>query len=161
MYAFTKLSPESKSFINGVPRIDPGNLIAIALAKAVSRLLPRPTAELADPKAHYADNLRAEARILIGEVNELAVIDIALAVEYTGVFWQVAYETIYPRERIYSSPNHKPEAVFFGYSSVISPELFEKIETCGELLVTYTNGFTQVLKDLRCVEQTELPKATD
>jgi hypothetical protein len=162
MYALTKLSPESRAFISGLPRIDSGNLLAVSLAKAVSRLLPRPTAELAEPKTHYADNLRAQARLLIGEVNELAVVDIALTCEYTCTFWQVAYETIYPRERIYASPNHKPEAVFFGYATAISPTLFELIESCGEVLTTYTNGFTQVLKDLRGVEQVaELPKATD
>ena len=160
MYAFTKLTPESKSFIAGLPRIDTGNLLAIGLAKAISRLLPRPTSELTDPKSHYAENLRAQARMLIGDVNELAVVDVMLTCEYTCVFWQVAYETIYPRERIYPSPNHKPEAVFFGYASAISPELFLQIEACGDLLTTYANGFTQILKDIKAVEQ-ETTKATD
>lgn len=155
MYTSSKLSNETKSFIQNIPQISKNSqeVVAVALAKAVANELPLPSAPVESAVEFYLNTTYMNTRTLISAVNELAVVDLTRVQELVKTFWLVRYNVLFPRKKLFQTNQIVSESHFFGFSSILSPTETLFIQENSQLLILLTNGFTSLITDITVSEE--------
>ncbi len=156
MYTSSKLSNETKSFIQNIPQISKSSqeVVANALAKAVANELPLPSAPVESPVDFYLNTTYANTRELISAVNELVVVDLARVQELIKTFWLIRYNILFPRKKLFVINQMLTESHFFGYSSLLSPKDIEFIQQNSQLLILIANGFATMIAEMTVSDET-------
>lgn len=154
MYNLAKLSDASNQFIQSLSSVAAGNseLVAMAVARAVSAILPLPSAELKVPGDYYTSDVLIKAREHVSTISDLISFDTTRAFELTKTFWSVRYKAAFPSNEIYSTFNQGTESEFLGFGSVLaeSDVLFIKANT--QKLISFYNSIALIFKEIYCLE---------
>lgn len=154
MYTSSKLSSETKSFIQAIPQISKSSqeVVAVALAKVVANELPLPSAPVESAMDFYLTTTYANTRELISAINELVVVDLARIQELVKTFWLVRYNILFPRKKLFQTNQIVSESHFFGFSSLLSPTDAIFIQQNSLLLIQLSNGFAQMIEEMNTNE---------
>ena len=149
MYSSIRVSDQTRSFLNrariGFP--DEGKVIALALARAVVDRLPLPTSPVEDSSIYYTGQAEGLAQELIGNVNEVFVIDTNQALTFTRELWRAKYRILFPQGPLFDSSACQI-AAFLGLSSSLSEEFVKLTQTHVTRLTLLANGFADALRDI-------------
>ncbi len=154
MYSSSKLSNETKSFIQAIPQISKSSqeVVATALAKVVANELPLPSAPVESAVEFYLSTTYANTRELISAINELVVVDLTRVQELVKTFWLIRYNILFPRKKLFQTNQILSESHFFGFSSLLSPTDAIFIQQNSLLLIQLANGFAAMVSEMNCVE---------
>ena len=150
MYSSSKLSNETKSFIQNIPQISKSSqeVVAVALAKVVANELPLPSAPVESAVEFYLSTTYANTRELISAINELVVVDLTRIQELVKTFWLVRYNILFPRKKLFQTNQVVSESHFFGFSSLLSPTDAVFIQQNSQLLILLANGFAALVAEM-------------
>lgn len=154
MFSSSKLSNETKSFIQNIPQISKSSqeVVAVALAKVVANELPLPSAPVESAVEFYLNTTYANTRELISAINELVVVDLTRVQELVKTFWLIRYNILFPRKKLFQTNQVVSESHFFGFSSLLSPTDALFIQQNSQLLIQLSNGFAQMIEEMITIE---------
>lgn len=111
--------------------------VAIGYACACNSLLP--TSQLDDAEAHYSISVEPFAKRVISVLNEVSVIDTAMALDFARKFWLLRYEAVHKCPRMDMLPGDFFGSVF-GVPKFFSPETTEFVNAQSSNIATvYTH----------------------
>lgn len=93
--------------------------IAIGYACACNSILP--TSEVENADQHYTLNVEPFAKRVISALNEVSVLDSALALDFARKYWLLRYEAVHKCPRMDMIPGDFFSSVF-GVAKFFSPE---------------------------------------
>lgn len=96
--------------------------IAIGYACACNSVLP--SSEVDDAETHYRMTVEQFSKRVISALNEVTVVDTAMALEFARKFWLLRYEAVHKCPRMDQIPGNFFCSVF-GVPKFFSPELIE------------------------------------
>lgn len=154
MYNASKLSSETKNFLQNIQLTAKSNqeVIMMALAKSIANALQMPSSPVENPSEFYLHTTFQNMRNTLSHVNELVVVDLARAQDLIKTFWLIRYNILYPRKKLFVTNAIKSESHFFGFSSLLSPTDATFIQENTLVLVTIANGFSQMIDEINIVE---------
>lgn len=154
MYNASKLSSETKNFLQNIQLTSKGNqeIIMMALSKAVANELVLPSSPVENVSEFYLHTTYTNVRNTISHINELVVVDVNRAQELIKTFWLIRYNILFPRKRLFLSNAVKSESHFFGFSSLLSPADAIFIQENTMTLLPVCNGFSQMIDEINIVE---------
>ena len=158
MFNVSKLSNETKNFIQNVPTISKNNqeVLAMAISKVVANELVLPSSPVDNAIDFYLHTTYAGAREIISCINELVVVDINRVQELVKTFWLVRYNILFPRKKLYLTNQIASESHFFGFSSLLSPTDAVFIQVNTFTLLTLANGFSQMVSEMGVSETADV-----
>ena len=154
MYNISKLSNESKNFLQNLPLTSKSNqeVILTALAKVISSELTLPSTPVENVSSFYLQTIYSNVRDTISFMNEMVIVDVNRLQELVKVFWLVRYNLLYPRKKLFVVNTIVTEAHFFGFSSLLSVEMTNFIQTNTPVLIEVANGFSKIVSELNETE---------
>ena len=154
MFNVSKLSNETKKFIQNIPAVSKNNqeVLAMAVSKVIANELVLPSSPVENPIDFYLYTTYTGAREVISCINELVVIDINRVQELVKTFWLVRYNILFPRKKLYLTNQIASESHFFGFSSLLSPTDAVFIQVNTFTLLTLANGFAQMVSEMGVTE---------
>lgn len=157
--SMAKLSGLSQEFITTVRggTREKNAIVALACARAVLDRLQMPSAPVENSVEYFTTQYKEQIATLIGEINEMCVIDFEQAIDFINTLWKMKYKFVFPQGRLFS--NYVSSfATFLGLSSLVTPELFKIIDSEEKELVRLTNGFIDLLGDLAPLPADKTPE---
>jgi hypothetical protein len=123
--------------------------VAIGYACACSSLLPSTAVENAE--AHYRNSVENFSKRVISTLNEVSVIDTAMALDFARKFWLLRYDAVYKSSRMDVMPGDFFCSVF-GVSKYFAQDTIDFTDThAASIGIVYTHirnviadHFTQV-----------------
>lgn len=155
MYNVSKLSNDSKAFLQNLPLVTKSNqeITVMALAKAVANELPLPSSPVESVSDFYLQTVYASVRDAVSVLNELVVVDLNRAQELVKTFWLVRYNVLFPRKKLFLTNAIVSESHFFGFSSFLSPDDAIFIQANTITLLQVCNGFSQMISEMNVSEE--------
>lgn len=77
--------------IQATDAVDRARIVAAAVAVAISRTRPIPSAPVVSPPSYFVDQVLPQALSLIDEYNEEIILDVKYCTEMLRTFWMVRY----------------------------------------------------------------------
>lgn len=96
--------------------------VAIGYACACNSILP--SSEVDNAETHYRNSVEPFAKRVISTLNEVSVLDTAMALDFARKFWLLRYEAIHKCPRMDMIPGNFFCSVF-GVAKFFSPETVE------------------------------------
>lgn len=96
--------------------------VAIGYACACNSILP--SSEVENAEEHYRVNVEQFAKRVISTMNEVSVIDTAMALDFARKFWLLRYEAVHKCPRMDMIPGNFFSSVF-GVAKFFSPETIQ------------------------------------
>lgn len=154
MYNISKLSGESKVFLQNLPLVTKNNqdITVMSLAKAIANELTMPSGEVENSSEFYLQTTYITVREIASIINELVIIDLNRLQELVKMFWLVRYNVLFPRKKLFTLSSLITESYFLGYGSLLSTDIITFIQVNSGLLVTVTNGFSQLFSEINVSE---------
>ena len=118
--------------------------VAIGYACACNSILP--TSEVDDSENHYRVTVEPFARRVISLMNEAAVIDTAMALDFARKFWLLRYEAVHKCPRMDSIPGNFFSSVF-GVPKFFSPEMIQFADTHNDSIARVYTHICNVIED--------------
>src|SRR5690606_17761705 len=114
---------------------------AVAIGYACACNAPLPTSEVEDADEHYRMNVESFARRIISVLNEVSVVDTAMALDFARKFWLLRYEAVHKCPRMNSIPGNFFCSVF-GVPKFFSPETVAFVDAnSASIAMVYTHIF--------------------
>lgn len=150
MYAISKLSTDSQRFVNFLASGDRSRslLTSIAIGKALAKTVSLPTAEVDNLEQFYKSVVLIDLQTKLSTLNELAVVDVNTALDYTYRFYAVRYYSAFPKRTVFCPRNETALADFMGLSLALDPKATETISAQPMELTNLHNGFVQFFEEI-------------
>lgn len=100
---------------------DRHRIAAIAIGYACACNSPLPSSEVASAEEHYRMSVEQFSKRVISTMNEVSVLDTALALDFARNFWLMRYEAVHKCPRMDMIPGDFFSSVF-GVAKFFSPE---------------------------------------
>lgn len=161
MYNLSRLSDTSRSFLSNIRSgsLEQNKVIALALAMAISKIMVIPSAPVDDEMNYYDSNVLNTVQEAISQVNELALIDTRITLEFTRILWKARYRTLYPSGKIFlnvtTNSFTSALASFFGFGNILTAEILSIVDKNNDQLFPLTNGFSALVTELIVPETVE------
>ncbi|BAW19223.1 hypothetical protein [Ralstonia phage RP31] len=118
--------------------------IAIGYACACNSVLP--TSEVDDAETHYRMTVEPFAKRVVSALNEVSVLDTALALDFARGFWLLRYEAVHKCPRMDQVPGDFFCSVF-GVPKFFSPEMIEFANKNNQAIGTVYTHICNVIAD--------------
>lgn len=118
--------------------------IAIGYACACNSALP--SSEVADAAAHYRVSVESFAKRTISVLNEVSVLDTAMALDLARKFWLLRYEAVHKCPRMDMIPGDFFGSVF-GVQKFFAPETVEFVNANATSIATVYTHICNVIAD--------------
>lgn len=152
MYSITKLSEPSKQFLQSISVMANTALVEASVAKAIANRLQLPSSPVNDTSDYYVSTILVQARVFVGQINELRVFDVQSLLNQVRTMWLCRYNILYPKSKIYLIAGCDADEHFFGFAPFLTKQLDEAINANLAQTINCLNGFTQIFDDLNAVE---------
>jgi hypothetical protein len=103
---------------------DRHRIAAIAIGYACACNAALPSSEVVNAEEHYRMSVEQFAKRVISTMNEVSIIDTAMALDFARKFWLLRYEAVHKCPRMDMMPNNFFSSVF-GVPKFFSPETIE------------------------------------
>lgn len=155
MYNVSKLSGDSKAFLQNLPLVTKSNqeITAMALSKAIANELQLPSSPVESASDFYLQTVYLQVRDAVSTLNELVVVDLNRVQELVKTFWLVRYNVLFPRKKLFLTNAVVSESHFFGFSSFLSPDDAVFIQNNTITLLQVCNGFSQIISEISVSEE--------
>lgn len=118
--------------------------VAIGYACACNSILP--TSEVADAEEHYRMTVEPFSKRVISTLNEVSVIDTAMALDFARKFWLLRYEAVHKCPRMDAIPGDFFCSVF-GVAKFFPPETIEFVNAQSQNIATVYMHTCNVIAD--------------
>ena len=118
--------------------------VAVGYACACNSVLP--SSEVEDAESHYKVQVEQFAKRVISTMNEVSVIDTAMALDFARKFWLLRYEAVHKCPRMDMIPGNFFSSVF-GVAKFFSPETIEFCNTHNQAIATVYTHICNVIAD--------------
>lgn len=152
MYSITKLSDSSKQFLQSVSVLANNTLVEASVAKAIANRLQLPSAPVNDISDYYVCTILVQARVFVGQINELRVFDVQSLLNQVRTMWLCRYNILYPKSKIYFIADCDADEHFFGFAPFLTKQLDDAINADLVQTINCLNGFSQIFDDLNASE---------
>jgi hypothetical protein len=151
MFAITKLSKVSQDFINRLVSNNKSRSpeVSLAIAKVLTVQLPIPSSPVEDVCTYFKTTNQIEIEATLNSINELAIIDVNMILDYCLKFFMVRYNLAYPSKHVLVFNTDTAVIDFFGISRYIDPATLALIGAECVGLTESVNRFNQLIEELK------------
>lgn len=118
--------------------------VAIGYACACNSVLP--TSEVDDAETHYRLTVEPFAKRVVSALNEVSVLDTAMALDFARSFWLLRYEAVHKCPRMDQVPGDFFCSVF-GVPKFFSPDTIAFANTHNQAIGTVYTHICNVIAD--------------
>lgn len=118
--------------------------VAIGYACACNSVLP--SSEVDDAETHYRVSVESFAKRVISALNEVSVVDTAMALDFARKFWLLRYEAVHKCPRMDMLPGNFFCSVF-GVPKFFSPETMDFVNANNTSIATVYTHICNVIAD--------------
>lgn len=150
MSRLASLSKDSLELINRLSSNDQGRspLATIALAKALSALLPFPSAPIDSPEQLFRVQCSIPVDLTLSRLNELVLVNIADIRTYVRQFYLLRYYSAFPMRQVCCLNPQQVVADFFNLQMVITDDLIAVMRQDPLRLTQYHNSAITLFETL-------------
>jgi hypothetical protein len=146
----TILDPNSIAFVNRLASNAQGRapLTSVAIAKAISSVLPLPTSPVEVIDSYYRTVCSINVTQLISKINELVLVDATAIGTYVNRFYNVRYYAAHPPALLCCLNPNTVVQDFFSLQMGIDEGTLEIIKSNPVKLTQYHNSAKDLVKEL-------------
>lgn len=150
MSRLASLSKDSVELVNRLSSNDQGRspLATIALAKALSILLPLPSAPIDSPEQLYRVQCSIPVDLALSRLNELVLVSLADIRTYVRQFYLLRYYSAFPMRLVQCFTPQQVVADFFNLQMVITDDMIAIMRQDPLRLTQYHNSAITLFETL-------------
>jgi hypothetical protein len=144
------IDPNSIAFVNRLASNAQGRtpLTSIAIAKAISAILPLPSSPVEVIESYYRTVCSMTAIQLVSKINELVLVDASAITTYIGRFYTARYYAAHPPALLCCLNPNTVIQDFFSLQMGIDEAMLEIIKANPIKLTQYHNSAKDLVKEL-------------
>lgn len=150
-YLLSKLSSKSQEFVSGLTNSNKSRSpeASLALAKVLAYQLHMPSSEVEDIVMYSKLNYHVELMTKIDGINQLTLLNVEEVLEYVGRYYKFRYYALFGAGQTLALNSQYAVADYFDITKAFSKETIDMIVANPLDMTTMTNGFIQLLADLK------------
>ena len=150
MSRLASLSKDSVELVNRLSSNDQGRspLATIALAKALSILLPLPSAPIDSPEQFYRVQCSIPVDLALSRLNELVLVSLADIRTYVRQFYLLRYYSAFPMRLVQCFTPQQVVSDFFNLQMVITDDMIAIMRQDPLRLTQYHNSAITLFETL-------------
>ena len=151
MYAVTKLSPSTQSFVSSMMQLNKSRSIqaSMAIAKVISNKMNLPSAPVENVTEYYRGQCQIDADNLINDLNEIVMVDVKSVRDICSKMFEQRYRAAHPSDVVFTFNKESAIEDFFGITRTFDKSSLDAIKEDPIKLASYVNGFSTMVAELK------------